>query len=35
MEHLNEVDDALAIGAEKARVVADDVLDRVRAKVGY
>jgi tryptophanyl-tRNA synthetase len=35
MEHLNEVDDALAIGAEKAKQVADDVLARVRKKVGY
>ncbi|HMB62684.1 MAG TPA: tryptophan--tRNA ligase [Eudoraea sp.] len=35
MEHLNEVDDALAHGAEKAKKVADDVLERVRTKVGY
>ena len=35
MSHLNEVDDALAIGAEKARKVADGVLARVREKVGY
>ncbi|MBT8184670.1 MAG: tryptophan--tRNA ligase [Eudoraea sp.] len=35
MEHLNEVDDALAIGAAKAKKVADEVLARVRAKVGY
>ncbi|MEM8927744.1 MAG: tryptophan--tRNA ligase [Bacteroidota bacterium] len=35
MNHLNEVDEALAIGAEKARKVADDVLTRVRQKVGY
>ncbi|WP_343486955.1 tryptophan--tRNA ligase [Allomuricauda sp. d1] len=33
--HLNEVDDALAIGAEKAKKVADKVLARVREKVGY
>ncbi|MBR9913496.1 MAG: tryptophan--tRNA ligase [Algicola sp.] len=35
MNHLNELDDALAIGAEKAKIVANDVLDRVRSKVGY
>ncbi len=35
MEHRNEVDEALAIGAEKARKVAREVLDRVRRKVGY
>ena len=35
MAHLNEVDDALTFGAEKAKKVADDVLERVRAKVGY
>jgi len=33
--HLEEVDEALAIGAEKAKKVADGVLQRVRAKVGY
>ncbi len=35
MAHLNEVDDALAFGAEKAKKVADGVLERVRSKVGY
>ena len=35
MENLDEVDKALAIGAEKARVVATEVLKRVRAKLGY
>ena len=35
MNNLNEVDAALAVGAEKAKIVADDVLKRVRAKVGY
>ncbi len=35
MANLNEVDDALAIGTEKARSVADNVLKRVRAKAGY
>lgn len=35
MKNLNEVDAALAEGAEKARKVADGVLKRVRDKVGY
>lgn len=35
MNHLNEVDEALALGAEKAKKVADEVLERVREKVGY
>ena len=35
MDNLNEIDKALAIGAEKAKVVADEVLKRVRTKVGY
>ncbi len=35
MENLNEIDKTLAIGAEKAKKVADEVLDRVREKVGY
>lgn len=35
MENLNEIDKALAIGAEKARVTAKEVLHRVRKKVGY
>lgn len=35
MNHLNEVDEALAIGAEKAKHVANAVLSRVREKVGY
>ena len=35
MNNLNEIDKALAIGAKKAKVVADDVLNRVREKVGY
>ncbi|PKA98351.1 tryptophanyl-tRNA synthetase [Flavobacteriaceae bacterium MAR_2009_75] len=33
--NLNEVDEALAKGAEKARIVANGVLERVREKVGY
>jgi len=35
MANLNEVDTALAIGAGKAKLVADDVLIRVRTKLGY
>lgn len=35
MNHLGELDAALAVGAEKARKVADGVLARVRSKVGY
>ena len=35
MSHLDEVEEALFLGAEKAREVADGVLDRVRKKVGY
>ncbi|WP_346883791.1 tryptophan--tRNA ligase [uncultured Algibacter sp.] len=35
MSNLNEVDKALALGAEKAKLVADAVLKRVREKVGY
>jgi len=35
MNNRNEIDDALALGAEKASKTADEVLARVRAKVGY
>ena len=35
MENKHEIDEALTIGAEKARKVAKEVLQRVRAKVGY
>lgn len=35
MNNLNEIDDALALGAEKAKKTADEVLNRVRTKVGY
>lgn len=35
MENVAEIDKALAIGAEKARIIAKDVLKRVRAKIGY
>tara|TARA_R110002050_G_scaffold260734_3_gene400563 strand:- start:4644 stop:5612 length:969 start_codon:yes stop_codon:yes gene_type:complete len=35
MNNLNEVDKTLAIGAEKAKLVANAVLNRVREKTGY
>ncbi len=35
MNHLDEIDNALEIGAEKAKKVANEVLNRVRSKVGY
>jgi tryptophanyl-tRNA synthetase len=35
MNNLNEIDDALSLGAEKAKKVADGVLERVREKLGY
>ncbi|WP_047246810.1 tryptophan--tRNA ligase [Maribacter thermophilus] len=35
MNNLNEVDEALAIGADKAKKVAEGVLQRVREKIGY
>jgi len=35
MANPSEIDTALQIGAEKARLVANDVLKRVRTKVGY
>ena len=35
MDNLNEIDKALAVGAEKASKVANDVLKRVREKTGY
>ncbi len=35
MSNLDEIDKALAIGAEKATKVANNVLKRVREKVGY
>ena len=35
MNHLDEIDKALAVGAQKAKVVADEVLVRVRTKLGY
>ncbi len=35
MNHLNEIDDVLALGTEKAKKTADNVLLRVRNKIGY
>ena len=35
MNNLNEIDAALTVGANKAKLVANDVLNRVREKVGY
>ncbi len=35
MENLDEIDKALEIGAEKARLIANNVLKRVRTKIGY
>ena len=35
MNNLHEIDEALAVGAEKARKVAKTVLQRVREKIGY
>lgn len=35
MNNLNEIDEALAVGADKAQKVAKKVLSRVREKLGY
>lgn len=35
MSNPKEIDDALALGAEKAKVIANNVLSRVRSKIGY
>ena len=35
MENKHEIDEALEIGAKKATLIANDVLQRVRQKVGY
>ncbi|MGM0933601.1 MAG: tryptophan--tRNA ligase [Bacteroidota bacterium] len=35
MKNLDAIDEALAVGAEKASVVAHEVLNRVRRKLGY
>ena len=35
MSNLNEIDNALFLGAEKAKVIANGVLNRVREKLGF
>ncbi len=35
MNNVSEIDELLHLGAQKAHVVADDVLQRVRTKLGY
>ena len=35
MSNLDEIDSALNIGANKASKVANEVLERVRKKLGY
>jgi tryptophanyl-tRNA synthetase len=35
MADKSQIDTALRIGAEKAKLVANEVLKRVRTKVGY
>ncbi|MCH2225061.1 MAG: tryptophan--tRNA ligase [Crocinitomicaceae bacterium] len=35
IEHPSEIESALKIGQERAKIVAQDVLQRVRSKVGY
>jgi tryptophanyl-tRNA synthetase len=35
MENKHEIDKALTIGAEKARITANSVIKRVRKKIGY
>ncbi|APY11051.1 MULTISPECIES: tryptophan--tRNA ligase [unclassified Seonamhaeicola] len=35
MNNLNELDKVLSVGAEKAKIVANEVLNRVRTKIGY
>lgn len=35
MENRHEIDEALAVGADKAKAVAKSVLERVREKIGY
>ncbi|MDX6745287.1 tryptophan--tRNA ligase [Polaribacter sp. PL03] len=35
MDNKHEIDEALSIGAKKAKVTADSVLKRVREKIGY
>ncbi len=35
MDNKHEIDEALSVGAEKAKKIAQDVLQRVRKKIGY
>jgi tryptophanyl-tRNA synthetase len=35
MNNVSEIDELLRLGAQKAQLVADDVLQRVRTKLGY
>jgi tryptophanyl-tRNA synthetase len=35
MNNLNEIDTVLSVGAEKAMIIANTVLSRVRSKIGY
>ena len=35
MNNFEEIDKALTIGAEKAKIIANKVLHRVREKIGY
>jgi hypothetical protein len=35
MDHREEIDQALHKGAVRAKIVADQVLGRVRSKLGY
>ena len=35
LNNFEEIDKALEIGAKKAHIVADEVLERVRKKLGY
>jgi tryptophanyl-tRNA synthetase len=35
INNVSEIDELLNLGAQKAQVVANDVLQRVRAKLGY
>jgi len=35
MENKHEIEKALAVGAEKASIVANAVLERVKTKIGY
>jgi tryptophanyl-tRNA synthetase len=35
MENKHEIDAALNLGAEKARITANAVMKRIRGKIGY